>query len=165
MDEQSPDEFEQFYRSCRDRVAVHIAALTGDRAEALDHAQEAFVRAWSRWAEVSVMDDPEGWVRRVAYNLAVSRFRRARRLVLGAERVEGTVEFDQQGGAVLEALAGLPRREREALVLKHLVGLSVAEIATELTAPEGTVKSWLSRGRTHLSAALAEDVEVLDEAR
>lgn len=111
------------------------------------------------------MDDPEGWVRRVAYNLAISRFRRARRLVLGAECVDGAVEFDERGRVVLEALAGLPRREREALVLKHLVGLSVAEIARELTAPEGTVKSWLSRGRTHLSAALAEEVEVLDEAR
>jgi len=165
LDEHPPDDFEQFYRSCRDRVALHVAALTGDRAEALDHAQEAFVRAWSRWAEVSAMEDPEGWVRRVAHNLAVSRFRRARRLVLGAERVDGAVEFDQRGRAVLEALAGLPRREREALVLKHLVGLSVAEIAAELSAPEGTVKSWLSRGRTRLSAALANDMEVLDEAR
>ncbi len=123
---------------------------------------------WSRWDQGSGMDDPAGWVRRVAHNLAVSRFRRARRLVLGTGRVDGTIEFDQSGRAVLDALAELPRREREALVLKHLVGLSVAEIAAELKVPEGTVKSWLSRGRTHLSAVLAEDagdMEELDEAR
>lgn len=165
MDQEQRDGFDEFYRSCRDRVAVQIAALTGDRVEALDHVQEAFVRAWSRWPHVSTLDNPEGWVRRVAYNLAVSRFRRARRLVLGTDRIEGAVEFDDSGRTVLDALARLPRREREALVLKHMVGLSVAEIATELDSPEGTVKSWLSRGRAHLSTALSEDVEELDEAR
>jgi RNA polymerase sigma-70 factor (ECF subfamily) len=153
--ERRADGFDEFYRSSRDRLAVQVAALTGDPSEALDHVQEAFVRAWARWSRVSGLDDPEGWVRRVAYHLAISRFRRARRLVLGSVQVEGTVEFDGEGQVVMDALATLPRRERAALVLKHEVGLSVAEIATALDAPEGTVKSWLSRGRTRLAAALS----------
>lgn len=157
-------DFDEFYRTSRDRLALQIAALTGDRAEAIDHVQEAFVRAWTRWPQVGVMDDPEGWVRRVAYNLAVSRFRRARRIVLGSTRLDGRIEFDDGTHAVFEALRTLPRREREVLVLKHVVGLSVEEIAGELGSPSGTVKSWLSRGRTHLATALNTQEE-LDETR
>ncbi|MCL2782108.1 MAG: SigE family RNA polymerase sigma factor [Actinomycetia bacterium] len=150
------DDFEVFYRSCRDRLAVQVAALTGDPIEAVDHVQEAFIRAWSRWPRVSALDDPEGWVRRVAHNLAVSRFRKARRMLLGLPRGAGRVEFQPTQTALLDALATLPHRERAALVLKHHVGLSVAEVAAELRAPEGTVKSWLSRGRTRLAGVLAD---------
>ena len=85
--------FDAFYERARDRLAVQIAALTGDPAEAVDHVQEAFVRAWSRWGYVSGLDDPEGWVRRVAHNLAVSRWRRARRVVLG-RTPERVLEWD-----------------------------------------------------------------------
>ena len=46
--------------------------------------------------------------------------------------------------------------QRDALVLHHLVGLAVTEVASELGVPEGTVKAWLSRGRRRLAAALAE---------
>jgi RNA polymerase sigma-70 factor (sigma-E family) len=149
-------EFDEFYLRTRDRLAVHIAALTGDTAEAVDHVQEAFVRAWSRWTYVGGLDDPEGWVRRVAHNLAVSRWRRARRLVLGQPPAAGSaVEWTDEQRPVFEALRALSRAHREAIVLHHLVGLSVAEVATELDVPAGTVKSWLSRGRTQLAAALA----------
>ena len=158
------DDFDEFYRTSRDRLAVQIAALTGDPVEAVDHVQEAFIRAWARWPRVSKLDQPEAWVRRVAYNLAVSRWRRARRLVMSAAPVDGRVEFDDGQSAVVEALQRLDRREREAIVLHHVVGLSVEDIATELGAPAGTVKSWLSRGRAHLATELAAE-EVVDGRR
>jgi RNA polymerase sigma-70 factor, ECF subfamily len=149
-------EFDEFYLRSRDRLAVQVAALTGDSAEALDHVQEAFVRAWSRWTYVGGLDDPEGWVRRVARNLAVSRWRRGRRLVLGASLVDDAAfEWADEQRAVVDALRMLPRAHREAIVLHHLVGLSVDEVAAELDAPAGTVKSWLSRGRGRLATALA----------
>lgn len=150
------EEFDAFYARSRDRLAVQLAALTGDPAEALDHVQEAFVRAWLRWRHVAELDDPEAWVRRVARNLAVSRWRRARRLVLRARPPDAPIPFDEEQGHVLTALAGLPPVQREAVVLHHVVGLSVAEVATEMRAPVGTVKSWLSRGRHALAAALTE---------
>jgi RNA polymerase sigma-70 factor (ECF subfamily) len=154
----TPDsEFDEFYRTSRDRLAVQIAALTGDPTEALDHVQEAFVRAWARWARVGALEDPEGWVRRVAHNLAVSRWRRASRLVLRAEPAERAIDLDTDQGAVIEALRGLPRSEREAIVLHHLVGLPVQDVARELGAPTGTVKSWLSRGRAHLAESLGAE--------
>jgi RNA polymerase sigma-70 factor (ECF subfamily) len=136
---------------------VQVAALTGDPTEARDHVQEAFVRAWTRWTYVSGLDDPEGWVRRVAHNLAVSRWRRARRLVLG-RAPDAAVPFDDEQHAVVIALAALPRQQREAIVLHHLVGLPVAEVADQLHVPVGTVKSWLSRGRRQLADLLSPAV-------
>jgi RNA polymerase sigma-70 factor (ECF subfamily) len=147
-------EFDEFYLRTRDRLAMQIAALTGDPAEAGDHVQEAFVRAWTRWTYVSGLDDPEGWVRRVAHNLAVSRWRRARRTVLG-QRPDRVVEWDDDQRAVVAALAELPGPQREAIVLHHLVGLPVAQVAEQLNAPVGTVKSWLARGRRELATLLA----------
>ena len=151
--------FDAFYERARDRLAVQIAALTGDPAEAVDHVQEAFVRAWSRWGYVSGLDDPEGWVRRVAHNLAVSRWRRARRVVLG-RTPERVLEWDDDQREVVDALRSLPRQQREAIVLHHLVGLSVDEVGVELQAPSGTVKSWLSRGRASLARTLTATEEV-----
>jgi len=147
--------FDVFYRSTRDRLAIQIAALTGDPVEAVDHVQEAFIRAWSRWGRVRQLDDPEGWVRRVAHNLAVSRWRRGRRTVLRPQVPDARIEWDDGQAEVVAALATLPRSEREAVVWHHVIGLSVEEIAVELHAPVGTVKSWLSRGRKHLGEALA----------
>ena len=154
--------FDVFYRSTRDRVAVQIAALTGDPAEALDHVQEAFIRAWARWPRVQLLDDPEGWVRRVAYNLAVSRYRRARRTVLRPQPPDRRIEWDDGQADVIAALRTLPRAEREAIVLHHVIGLSVDEVSGEMHAPTGTVKSWLSRGRKHLGEALSKDLALLE---
>jgi RNA polymerase sigma-70 factor (ECF subfamily) len=151
--DRTPD-FDEFYRSSRDRIAMQIAALTGDRVEAQDHVQEAFVRAWARWSRVGALDDPAGWVRRVAYHLAVSRWRHARRTLLRAEPRQPGVHLDPEQGAVVDALRGLSPREREAVVLHHVVGLPVDAVARELHAPVGTVKSWLSRGRARLAETL-----------
>ncbi|MGH8960072.1 MAG: RNA polymerase sigma factor [Jatrophihabitantaceae bacterium] len=146
-------DFDAFYLSSRDRLALQVAGFTGDAAEALDHVQEAFIQAWARWDKVSGYDDPEAWVRRVACNRAVSRWRRARRVVLRATQDE-QLHLDPEQHAVIEALALLGPREREAIVLHHLVGYSVEEVAEQLRVPSGTVKSWLSRGRARLAELL-----------
>jgi RNA polymerase sigma-70 factor (ECF subfamily) len=135
-------------------LAVQIAALTGDPYEASDLVQEAFMRAWIQWEKVGRYEDPEGWVRRVAHNLAVSRWRRARRVVLRAEVPAAALDGPDEGIGVLEALQSLPTQERRAVVLHHVAGLSVADVAVELHAPEGTVKSWLSRGRARMASEM-----------
>lgn len=159
MGDEDAAAFDAFYEHARGRLAVQIAALTGDPTEAVDHVQEAFVRAWLRWGYVSRLDDPEGWVRRVAHNLAVSRWRRARRVALGRSP-ERVLEWDDDQREVVDVLRTLPRPQREAIVLHHLVGLSVDEVAAELHAPVGTVKSWLARGRAALARALTATEEV-----
>jgi RNA polymerase sigma-70 factor (ECF subfamily) len=65
---------------------------------------------------------------------------------------------------VIEALHRLPRDQQRSLVLHDVVGLSVVEIATELHAPGGTVRSWLSRGRAALAADLGIDQSREEEA-
>ena len=71
-------DFDSFYGATARRVVRHAYALTGNIADAQDIAQEAFARAWQRWDSVRACDSPEAWVRRVATNLATSRFRRDR---------------------------------------------------------------------------------------
>jgi RNA polymerase sigma-70 factor (ECF subfamily) len=150
--------FDDFYRESRDRVALHVTAVCGDPIEALDFAQEAFARAWSRWDRIGGYEDPEGWVRRVAFNLAVGRWRRARRILLTPRLPVPSVELPDETSAVIAALQELPLAQRRAIVLHHLVGLSVDDVARELSAPTGTVKSWLSRGRLRLADRLAADI-------
>jgi RNA polymerase sigma-70 factor (ECF subfamily) len=154
--------FEELYISARGRIVRQVLALTGDLSEAAEVVQEAFMRAWQHWDKVAGYDDPEAWVRRVAHNLAVSRWRRIRRS--RDQRPEPDPETADGSGpdtrmAVSAALAALPVNQRRAIVLHHLGGLSVEETAAELEAPTGTVKSWLARGRSAMAASLGREDE------
>ena len=62
-------DFDEFYLGSARRVIHHVYALCGDLAEAQDVTQEAYTRAWLRWSTVSRYEDPEGWVRLVAFRL------------------------------------------------------------------------------------------------
>jgi DNA-directed RNA polymerase specialized sigma subunit, sigma24 homolog len=137
----APD-FDGFYVASRDRLVLQLAALTGDPVEALDHVQEAFVQAWLRWDRVGRYGDPQAWVRRVAYNRAVSRWRRARRAILSSDAGTDRIHLDPE--------------QREAIVLHHLAGYPVEEVAEQMSISAGTVKSMLSRGRARLAELLVE---------
>jgi RNA polymerase sigma-70 factor (ECF subfamily) len=132
--------------------------MIGDRAEAEDSVQEAYARAWQRWERLRGYGDPEAWVRTVAYRIAVSSWRKAFSRAR-AHRRHGPAEdlpgLEPNQTALTQALAQLNADQRRALVLHHVVGLSVAEISAEAGAPEGTVKSWLSRGRRSLAEQLS----------
>ena len=160
MDSAVSEEFDELYRTSRERLAVQIVALSGSHQDAEDAVQEAFVRAWLRWKTVGAYDDPEAWVRRVAYNLAVSRWRRTRRVVLQAVVPGPHGREPGEPIGIVEAMKVLPLTQRRALVLHHLGGLSVSGIAQEMSVPEGTVKSWLSRARTRLSEELERREEL-----
>ena len=58
--------------------------------------------------------------------------------------------------ALVQALKALPTRQREAVVLHHMAGVPVDQIAAQFGAPVGTVKSWLSRGRAALALTMGE---------
>jgi RNA polymerase sigma-70 factor (ECF subfamily) len=144
--------------------AVHFVALTtqlyayfGDRQEAQDVVQEAFCRALVRWREISAYEEPVAWVRRVAWNLATSNVRHSR--VAAAFRRRHKPEHVQPPTpdrvALVSALKRLPDKQRQAVVLHYLADLPIADIATQLEVPVGTVKSWLSRGRAALAGELA----------
>ncbi|HET6212012.1 MAG TPA: sigma factor, partial [Micromonosporaceae bacterium] len=70
--------FAEFYRAHYRGVVAQLYAYTSDLGEAQEATQEAFVRAWTRWDSIAEYDEPRAWVCRVAYRIAVSRWRRAR---------------------------------------------------------------------------------------
>jgi RNA polymerase sigma-70 factor, ECF subfamily len=153
-------DFDQFYLGTRARLVGQMFALTGDLHEAEDLAQEAYARAAADWARIGAYEAPEAWVRRVACNLAHNRGRRLRRhaaalVKLGRPPSVPPLSVDEL--ALVAALKTLPVRQREAVVLHHLAGLSVEEIAAQSGRPTGTVKSWLSRGRAALARQMREE--------
>ncbi|HKD97632.1 MAG TPA: SigE family RNA polymerase sigma factor [Micromonosporaceae bacterium] len=149
-------DFAEFYAARFHGLAVALYAYTGDLAAAQDLVQEAFCRAYPRWSRLAAYDDPAAWVRRVAWNLAVSRWRRIRRelAAVGTWRPPVVDGPGPDRVALVAALAKLPPKHRRAVVLFHLVDLSVADIATQEGVNEGTVRVWLHRGRAALSAHL-----------
>jgi RNA polymerase sigma-70 factor (ECF subfamily) len=153
------DDFDEFYAAHVRGLTVQLYASIGDLAEAQDIVQEAFCRAWPRWRELVGYDDPAAWVRRVAWNLAMSRWRRLRTAAgfLARQRPQYTDGPSPDRVALAAALARLPVAQRRALILYDLAGLTTAEVARECGAPESTVRSWLHRGRTTLMTHLAEE--------
>ncbi len=152
--------FDEFYQASFGRLVGQIYAMCGNVTEAQDCVQEAFIRAWDRRAGLDLDQAPEAWVRTVAYRLAVSRWRRARKAFLPPDRSRAPApppEPDVTRVALTRALQQLPADQRRAIVLHHLCDLPVADIAAELGVPVGTVKARLSRGRTALAALLADD--------
>lgn len=149
--------FDELYLDSRDRLVRQIFVFTGDETEARDLVQQAFEKAWLRWRRVASLEDPEAWVRLVAFNLAKNHRRRRRQLVPSADAPERSTDSIQEEQSLMEfrqALDQLPPQPRRALILYHLVGLTVSEVAAEMSAPPGTVMSWLYRGRNQLAAEL-----------
>jgi RNA polymerase sigma-70 factor (ECF subfamily) len=156
-------EFDSFYAVTRPRLLHQLTIVTLDREQAADALQEAYVRAWQRWDRLVLYDDPEAWVRTVAYRRCVSHWRRlatARRAAPDVAVAESTAAVATADVvAVRQALASLSPEHRAVLVLHEICDLSVEEIARSLHVPKGTVKSRLARGRSALAALLAEPGE------
>ncbi|HET8658131.1 MAG TPA: sigma factor-like helix-turn-helix DNA-binding protein [Micromonosporaceae bacterium] len=153
------EEFDAFYSGTSGRVLGQLWAMTGSHAEAEDAVAEAYARAWQRWNQVRDCDSPEAWVRRVASRIAVSAWRKAVNRIRAHHSAALDVDLAGLGPdhvALVHALRQIPADQRRAIVLHHLVGLSVAEIAVEVGSPEGTVKARLSRGRRALAAQLSD---------
>ncbi|WP_198653404.1 RNA polymerase sigma factor [Actinocorallia populi] len=161
---ESPD-FADFYRSAHPGLVAEFYAYTGDLGEAQEIVQEAFVRAWTHWRKVSGYDRPRAWVARVGYRLAVSRWRRARTALASLLR-QGppppAAGPSATSVALATALRALPDAQRRAVVMHHLSGYSVAEIAAAEGVAAGTVKARLSRGRRHLHDLLADSTDGKD---
>jgi RNA polymerase sigma-70 factor (ECF subfamily) len=156
-------EFDMFYAASRPRLLQQLTLVTLDREQAADALQEAYIRAWQRWDRLVQYDDPESWVRTVAYRRCVSYWRRmatARRAasdVAVPESVAAVATADVV--AVRQALASLSPEHRAVLVLHELCDLSIEDIARQLRVPRGTVKSRLARGRSALAGLLTEPPE------
>lgn len=146
------------------RVMAHAYRLLGDRDEAEDVAQEAMMRLWRiapewRQGEAKVTT----WLYRVVANLCTDRLRRRRGVDLDAvPEPEDDAPGAEQGllqqaraDALQMALGLLPERQRQAVVLRHIEGLSNPEIAEIMEIGVEAVESLTARGKRALSDALA----------
>ncbi|MEU5277923.1 SigE family RNA polymerase sigma factor [Streptomyces asoensis] len=151
--------FDEFYAAHVRRLTSQMYAMTGSLVEAEDLVQEAFARAWQNWDKVSGYADPEAWVRSVACRVRVSVWRKAVNRVTAHRRLgvpEEVPDISPDYVTLVAALRLLPFEQRRAIVLHHLVGLSVEETARETEVAPGTVKARLSRGRHATAARLSE---------
>jgi RNA polymerase sigma-70 factor (ECF subfamily) len=155
-------DFDAFYASTSRRVLGHMFAMTGRIGEAEDAVQEAYARAWQRWATVSQYGDPEAWVRTVAYRISVSTWRKANNRFV-AHRRHGPLDdppgLSPDHVALAAALRLIPAEQRQVIVLHYLVGQSVEQVAAETGVPVNTVKSRLARGRRALANHVSEFVD------
>src|ERR1017187_10186671 len=152
------DDFDMFYAATSRRLVGQIFAMTGDLSEAEDAVQEAYIRAWRRWPRIRAYNDPEAWLRVVAYRITVNSWRKARNR-LTAHRASWRSELPGLSPdllALVSALRKIPESQRRVIVLHHLVGLPVEQIALETGTPAGTVKARLARGRRALAPLVSE---------
>lgn len=147
------------------RMLMLAQRMLGDAAEAEDVAQEAMLRAWRqapRWTPGQARFD--AWLHRVGLNLCYDRLRRRREIATDAvpDRIDDGPAPDrgllaaETGARVEAALARLPERQREAIVLCHYQDLGNIEAAELMEISVEALESLLSRGRRALRAALAD---------
>ena len=154
-------DFDAFFRAESDALLRTCWGLTVDRESARDLAQEVMARAWRNWETVGGSEAPDdsnpaAWCRTVALNLARGRWRRERVAAKHRPSPAWTTAAEPTDPDLVDALRGLAQRQREAIVLHHLLDLSVAQCAAEMGVSEPTVKTHLQRGRAELAAALRD---------
>ena len=168
--------FEQLVLDNQNRAYSLALRLVGDREEAADLAQEAFVKAWQGLGSFQGESSFSTWVYRLTTNVCIDHLRMKKR----RKGVEPSVslndeesgwaepadresdpqlllEKSERGKALARGLEKLPDWQRQVLVLRELSGLSYQEISQALDVDLGTVKSRIARARLSLRKILLED--------
>jgi RNA polymerase sigma-70 factor (ECF subfamily) len=152
----SEPSFEDFFELEQDRLLRMLWMVTGSLQEAEDIVQDAFLRVWERWPNVSSMESPTGYLHHAAMNIFRNRYRRAR---LGLRKAIGTAPaIDAFASAedrisVSSALGRLTHKQRAALVLTDLLGYPADEAGRMLGVRGSTVRSLSSTARAALRDA------------
>jgi RNA polymerase sigma-70 factor (ECF subfamily) len=159
-----PAAFERIIARYETRVMSMAARFLGARDEARDVAQEVFLRAFKYLHRLDLEKPIEPWLMRITVNAcrdAARRKQRARDTFVEAGPVD-TVDqspdaYDglvrkQERLVLKKALQSLPEKERLAILLRDVEGLTTAEVAAILQSSQTTVRSQVSRGRLRLKA-------------
>ncbi|MGA9596950.1 MAG: sigma-70 family RNA polymerase sigma factor [Acidimicrobiia bacterium] len=153
--------FGEFYRREYREVLGLAYVLCRSRTTAEELTQEAFTAAFRRWGEVSQMDSPEGWVRKVVANRSVSRFRRLAaegRALVRMGRNDDAPPISADAIAVRDAIRRLTVRQAEVVVLVYFAALSHDEAAQVLGCGVETVRTHLKRAKRRLAGWLGDEV-------
>ena len=152
--------FDQVLRQREAQVLRTAFRILGNWADAEDVAQEVFLRLHRRGIIFANDAAAGGWLYRVTVNLCLDRTRSARPSqelsdIPSRERsAEALVLVEEKKQRLMAALALLPRKERAAVVLREIEGLSTAEVAAALGSSEVTVRSQVSKALVRLRGIL-----------
>jgi RNA polymerase sigma-70 factor (sigma-E family) len=144
-------------------VRLAMLMLGGDQGAAEDVVQDAFLGLYRRWDALADPRRAVAYARSSVLNGCRDALRRRSRripaalLEPAAESAEARVLLGEEHREVLAALRALPGRQREAVVLRHCLGLTEQEVAQAMNVTRGTVKSASHRGITALARILKED--------
>ena len=173
--------FEQLVVDNQNKVYSLALRLIGDREEAADQAQEAFLKAWQGLNAFQGESSFSTWLYRLTANVCIDYLRRRNRR-LGVESAVSLddeeagwaepadweqdphrkLEASERGRALARGLEQLPEHQRRPLILRELSGMSYQEIAQALDLDLGTVKSRIARARLSLRKILLEDGNFFD---
>jgi len=165
-DEKTTEErMREYLRGPYPRLVTGLTLISGSRALAEEAVQEALARAWEQELHGHLIQSLGAWVGAVATNLARSHVRRLAVELRGRQRLrqgaidESVASQADQAVEMLDlrrAIARLPRRQQEVLVLVHFADLDIHEVAVALRKNDGAVRALLFRARRSLAERLGE---------
>jgi RNA polymerase sigma-70 factor, ECF subfamily len=155
------DAFDELMRRHEDKIFALASRMTGNRHDALDATQEAFISAFKNAARFKGNSAFSTWLYRIAINACTDLLRRKQRQIPTedvelAGRLTATTDDIAERVDIHRALADLGAEHREAVVMHDLGGFPYEDIAALTGVQLGTVKSRISRGRKKLAETLEQ---------
>ena len=162
------DQFEQLVGELRPKLHRYCAGMTGSAVDGEDIVQDALIKALAALPNVGIIDNPEGWLFRIAHNTALDFLRhRARGPMMQNNEVLDMIaapdspDQDQEIATIsLRTFMRLPALQRSKVILKDVLGHSLEEVASITGASEAAAKSALQRGRVRLREFASEPADV-----
>src|SRR6202041_4026020 len=167
MTDHARDDLERVLGELRPKLHRYCARMTGSAVDGEDIVQDTLIKALAALPNVGVLDNPEGWLFRIAHNTALDFLRRrARGPVLqndeALDMIAAPDSRDQDHGVAAvnrRTFMRFPPLQRSAVILKDVLGHSLAEVASITGASEAAAKSALQRGRVRLRDFAGEQAE------
>jgi RNA polymerase sigma-70 factor, ECF subfamily len=162
------NQFEQLVGELRPKLHRYCARMTGSAVDGEDIVQDALIKALAALPSVGVIDNPEGWLFRIAHNTALDFLRRRSRGPMmqhdeALDMIAAPDSRDQDHEAAtmsLRTFMRLPALQRSAVILKDVLGHTLEEVASITGASETAAKSALQRGRVRLREFAKEPADV-----
>jgi RNA polymerase sigma-70 factor (ECF subfamily) len=160
--------FERLLGELRPKLHRYCARMTGSAVDGEDIVQDALMKALAALPDVGVIDNPDGWLFRIAHNTALDFLRRRARgpVLLNDEALDMLAAPDSPdrnyeiAAMSLRTFMRLPALQRSAVILKDVLGHSIEEVASITGASEAAAKSALQRGRVRLREIAREPADV-----
>src|SRR5580658_2991867 len=162
------DQFGQLVGQVRPKLHRYCARMTGSAVDGEDIVQDALIKALAALPSVGVIDNPEGWLFRIAHNTALDFLRRRARgpmmhhdEALDMMAAPDSPDQDPEAATMsLRTFMRLPALQRSAVILKDVLDHSLEEVASITGASEAAAKSALQRGRVRLREFAKEPADV-----